>query len=308
VRESPANRKARQAGGNRIVSIDPAAFKRAFEAAHQGPLAYSPQKAAALQQLASVDQYPEVTGSASSQGIDVADGRHRIAEAARRGQASLPVQIAPGDQLPAGVLERPPTAQAPRPWMVQLRDWIQAHGKGGLLPGQAPGATVDADARPTTTTTADAGNLSAGNGAGPASPETPRGGGQAGAGTSPQETTILLNNATGRSYNATYKVKELADLQPSHSGVSFGENPNYELKNDRDYTKPENQAKVFKCALPQGAGGTPTSGFQPARPVNMAAPLARVESDPQWNLTPIVQGAPWICSRTPARTAATPAI
>jgi hypothetical protein len=65
-----------------------------------------------------------------------------------------------------------------------------------------------------------------------------------------RQTTVSLNNDTGRIYQAEYRLRELADVQPSHSGLSFGPNPKCELVNDRDYFQPENQARVFNGATP----------------------------------------------------------
>jgi len=45
-------------------------------------------------------------------------------------------------------------------------------------------------------------------------------------------------------YRATYKVRELADVQPSHSGINFNPNENYKLVNDRNYSNAVNQDKV----------------------------------------------------------------
>ncbi len=47
-----------------------------------------------------------------------------------------------------------------------------------------------------------------------------------------------------KSYPATYQVRELEDVQPSHSGLTFQHNEKYGLTNDRDYTNPLNQGKV----------------------------------------------------------------
>jgi ddrB-like ParB superfamily domain/phage-Barnase-EndoU-ColicinE5/D-RelE like nuclease1 len=45
---------------------------------------------------------------------------------------------------------------------------------------------------------------------------------------------------------ARYRLRELADLQPSHNGQTFAANPLYGLKNERDYSKPENQERVIQ--------------------------------------------------------------
>ncbi len=74
------------------------------------------------------------------------------------------------------------------------------------------------------------------------------------------QTSIPVSNDSGRTYQANYKLRELADLQTSHNGLTFGPNENYGLVNDRDYTKPENQAKVFNGATP--------AKFDPRRLIN----------------------------------------
>lgn len=51
-------------------------------------------------------------------------------------------------------------------------------------------------------------------------------------------------------YRARYAVRELEDVQASHSGHSFEPNPKYRLKNDRDYTSQENQGKVVNWSTP----------------------------------------------------------
>jgi hypothetical protein len=52
-------------------------------------------------------------------------------------------------------------------------------------------------------------------------------------------------------YKAYYQVRELADVQPSHSGHTFQPNERYELTNDRDYSQPENQRKVVDWSGPE---------------------------------------------------------
>lgn len=59
----------------------------------------------------------------------------------------------------------------------------------------------------------------------------------------------------GRSIPATYRLRELSDVQASHNGLNFQPNPRYTLTNDRNYSKVENQGKVI-----EGSGGK----FKPA--------------------------------------------
>ncbi len=53
-----------------------------------------------------------------------------------------------------------------------------------------------------------------------------------------------------RSFPVTYKLKELSEVQPSHSGLTFQPNEKYGLVNDRNYSRPENQGKIL-----EGSGG-----------------------------------------------------
>jgi hypothetical protein len=50
----------------------------------------------------------------------------------------------------------------------------------------------------------------------------------------------------GKTYNARYAFRELEDLQASHDPQTFQSNPNYALRNDRDYTRVDNQRKVIE--------------------------------------------------------------
>ncbi|HLG99817.1 MAG TPA: histidine phosphatase family protein [Bryobacteraceae bacterium] len=49
-------------------------------------------------------------------------------------------------------------------------------------------------------------------------------------------------------YPARYAVRELADVQPSHNPFSFEPNREYAYRNDRDYTRAGNAARVVKNA------------------------------------------------------------
>lgn len=51
-------------------------------------------------------------------------------------------------------------------------------------------------------------------------------------------------------YPAQYEVRELADIQSSHSGRTFQPNPKYGIRNDRDYSRGENQGKVINWSSP----------------------------------------------------------
>jgi hypothetical protein len=53
-----------------------------------------------------------------------------------------------------------------------------------------------------------------------------------------------------QSYPAAYQVRELDDVQPSHSGINFNANEKYALTNDRDYSNKLNQEKVVTNSAP----------------------------------------------------------
>jgi len=66
----------------------------------------------------------------------------------------------------------------------------------------------------------------------------------------PAAQTTVRVPGNPRQYPARYKVVELGDIQPSHNGQTFEANPKYALKNDRDYTRPENQRKILDWSGP----------------------------------------------------------
>jgi hypothetical protein len=74
-------------------------------------------------------------------------------------------------------------------------------------------------------------------------------GSRARAGAPEAQTEIRIPGAKVR-YKAFYEVRELADLQPSHSGHTFQRNERYQLKNDRDYSRSENQGKIVDWSGP----------------------------------------------------------
>ena len=99
-----------------LVNIDPKAFQTVYEAKNGEPLPWDPGRAERLKKADVLDMAPQV-GSTSNEGVGVTDGRHRIAEAARRGQDRLPVRVDNGDTLPASVLapQGEPAAVTPAP-------------------------------------------------------------------------------------------------------------------------------------------------------------------------------------------------
>jgi hypothetical protein len=68
--------------------------------------------------------------------------------------------------------------------------------------------------------------------------------------TAPGAQTTIRVPGEDRTYNANYQVRELSDVQPSHSGITFNPNEKYALVNDRDYSNPLNQGKVVTNSGP----------------------------------------------------------
>ncbi|HWE51411.1 MAG TPA: hypothetical protein VG273_16585 [Bryobacteraceae bacterium] len=66
-----------------------------------------------------------------------------------------------------------------------------------------------------------------------------------GAGFGAGEATDVLVPGERRTIPARYGVRELADVRTSHVGETFAPNPDYQLHNERDYSKPENQQRVI---------------------------------------------------------------
>lgn len=64
------------------------------------------------------------------------------------------------------------------------------------------------------------------------------------------DTFVSVPGTAQRGYKAQYKVKELSDVQSSHSGQTFLANPKYGLKNDRDYSNAVNQGKIISWSSP----------------------------------------------------------
>ena len=98
VRESEFERRQRKAlGHTKIVLVDPTEIREAWEAEHPDEkLVHSPARLERLGEAKTFDAYPKVTGHGDgSEGIDISDGRHRIAEAERRGTL-IPVAMPEG--------------------------------------------------------------------------------------------------------------------------------------------------------------------------------------------------------------------
>lgn len=107
IKEDSTERRLRlRQGYTAIYSIDAVKFKERYERDHKGPLAWNKQRAERLLDASVIDSYPKVGYSTETGRIGVLDGRHRIAEAARRGQR-IDVAIDPGYPLPKDVDPRP---------------------------------------------------------------------------------------------------------------------------------------------------------------------------------------------------------
>jgi GNAT superfamily N-acetyltransferase len=104
VKETPSTQRYRERGGySRKVEIDAAKFKALWEAQHPGEtLDWNPQRLERLKPLEFVDAHPLVYSDWRGL-LDVTDGRHRISEAARRGE---PIWVAISDSviLPDSIL------------------------------------------------------------------------------------------------------------------------------------------------------------------------------------------------------------
>jgi hypothetical protein len=119
-------------------------------------------------------------------------------------------------------------------------------------PGAAPNVTITPGARNARQaapqvdpgTTVDAGRT--GEGAPDSEPDRPGGEASSSAPGGPgagNATSVRIPGQPNR-YPAQYEVRELADVQASHSGRNFQPNPKYGIRNDRDYSQQENQGKV----------------------------------------------------------------
>jgi hypothetical protein len=59
------------------------------------------------------------------------------------------------------------------------------------------------------------------------------------------ETTSVVVPGEETEIGARYEVRDLSEIQPSHSGHTFLANPDYAHHNERDYSKPENQQRII---------------------------------------------------------------
>jgi hypothetical protein len=74
----------------------------------------------------------------------------------------------------------------------------------------------------------------------------PDGNAPAGARPSTGKSTEVFIPGERQSIPARYEVRELDEIKSSHNGQTFSHNPKYELQNERDYSKPENQQRVIE--------------------------------------------------------------
>ena len=105
-------------------------------------------------------------------------------------------------------------------------DFMAAQPQPTLTPGAQPEGGPAADAATST----------------PREPSTPPAYGR-------QANILVPGEQT--TYPAQYAVRELADVQPSHSPFNFEPNPNYDYTNDRDYSRTGNAARVVQQSSPE---------------------------------------------------------
>lgn len=107
IKEDDFERRLRvRQGYTDIVSIDSVKFKERYERDHKQSLAWSQHRSEKLQNASVIDSYPKVGYSSETGRVGVLDGRHRIAEAARRVQR-IDVAVDPKYPLPNDVDPRP---------------------------------------------------------------------------------------------------------------------------------------------------------------------------------------------------------
>lgn len=63
-------------------------------------------------------------------------------------------------------------------------------------------------------------------------------------------TAVTVPGKVGPGYAATYRLRELNDINASHNGLTFSPNREYKLLNDRNYANANNQGKVVTAATP----------------------------------------------------------
>ena len=219
---------------------------------------YDPESQTFTAQMRSGSMYKwaEVTpeeaqefAQAKSKGTALADIRNNhVNTQANYGQGWLNRQPIQRSASPTDIAPQPESAPPNSENLVDLlqKSLEQVRGKNATLApsGQsnAVAQTAETNARPQGSSTAlppEPANGRANAGAAvyePRQPELP---------TAPGASTNIKVPGSNQSYPAQYQVRELSDVQPSHSGITFRDNPKYALVNDRDYANPANQAKVI---------------------------------------------------------------
>lgn len=103
VEEDDFNKNLRKNRGyTKIIEINPKKFQELFESDQGEKLVWSPDRFDKLMKIDTVDSYPQVyMGESLSKGfkprLDVSDGRHRIATAAKKGVDKVQVAVRPED-------------------------------------------------------------------------------------------------------------------------------------------------------------------------------------------------------------------
>lgn len=64
-----------------------------------------------------------------------------------------------------------------------------------------------------------------------------------------RDTTVLIPGQADK-FEAKYAVRELEDVYSSHNGLTFQANPEYQARNERNYSDPANQERVTVNSLP----------------------------------------------------------
>lgn len=98
LEESDEAREQREARGNVLGLVDAAQLKEAFQDTTGEVLEWSPGKSAATRKFETLTAAPQINPLPDGEDdIDIIDGRHRVAEAARRG-GTIAVQFNPKDR------------------------------------------------------------------------------------------------------------------------------------------------------------------------------------------------------------------
>ncbi len=136
--------------------------------------------------------------------------------------------------------------------LLHLRELEKKSGSTSA-PKAAPAAPVARDILPADESPIERPAESRAAGEGRPSEPVP-GSGETGQGTRGEtargKETVIHVPGSDVQYPARYRVRELVDVQSSHSGSTFQPNPKYKLVNDRDYNQIENRGKVVTGSRP----------------------------------------------------------